>query len=167
MTEERKSDIRENRLEVGADILMSMKDEELPQATFQRVALLMVKHFKDKKNKYIEQFEELGYSTTFGLRPGYWNNSRKDLERTILARGHVFCHSQEWVKPDRQKKTPGFWRHGWGFPTTEEFHHTRNQQRKGITKRTDSYNEKIENAPAGYQDALPYLRTMEIAGPSN
>jgi len=165
MIKERKSDIREDRLNIGADILLDMRDEDLPQATFLRVALIMVKYFKE--GKYIKDLEKVGYSSSFGLRPSYWNNNRKDLERVILERGYVFYHSQEWVKPDKEKNIPGFFRHGWGFPTPEEFNHTRNQQRKGIVKRKDTYNEKIENAPASYQDALPYLRTMEIAGPNN
>lgn len=136
---------KEARTQLGIDIVGSMSDnDEFPMADIFKLAGKMMEYYS------AEGFDERWAEYEYKWLPSesYWRLHLKDV-REGLRRKNRFL---EFIRDN------GTFNGKWKFVRKPEFEALMNRERKGIEKRTETYNNRLDEANKKWKLKIPSIR---------
>ena len=124
--------IREDRLDIGAEILRAMeKASDLPLPNKYRLAKVMQEYFKSEG--YADELKSQGRS--WRGSPEYWTNHLKDISAILRRDGDSFDYYRE----------EGEFKGQWKFLNKKEEGEILSREHADIGTRTDTHNGKLDD----------------------
>ena len=143
---------REFRLNIGADILKEMEqNEDLPMPNKRRLARVMMEYFH--RGGYGDELKDIGY--TWLPDEDYWMYQLDGVRRCLRQEKRYF----EYVRED------GSFRGEWKFTTKTEYHNTLRREAAGLATMGEHYNERLADGQLRWKLNLPAIEEAPALPP--
>ena len=143
--------LREDRAELGADILQRMDaDNSVEFPNKHALAKAMQEYFK---KYYLAEVKDSGYR----WRPDedYWKYKLSEIQRALRQEQLYFGYDREW----------GDFTGAWCFMSKPQYTRMLRRDAAGLATRTENYNEKLEDGQQRWKLDLPAFNEPPLLPP--